>query len=140
MPYKDPEVRKRKHKEYSKRHYEKNKQATIDRSAEVRKSFKAQWEIFKAAQVCTHCGFSHPAAIDFHHVIRSPDNKKLYKLLTNRSFKSALEEVKKCIPLCANCHRILHHNERIEDKKRGKKPKNPAKIKSKTTKAYKNGK
>lgn len=112
MPYKDPEVRKQKSKGYSRKHYEANKTAVKARSAVQRKSFQKQWEEFKSKQVCIKCGFSHPAAIDFHHVEYHPSNRKLHKLLGNRSFKSALEGVQKCVPMCANCHRIHHFEER----------------------------
>ena len=121
MPYKDPEVRRQKHKEYSRRHYEKNKATVIAKSGVRRIGFKKIWEEFKKTQSCINCGFAHPAAIDFHHVEYHPDNKKLYKLLHNRSFQAALEEVKKCVPLCANCHRIHHHDERMASKRRTKK-------------------
>jgi predicted HNH restriction endonuclease len=35
-----------------------------------------------------------------------------------------MEEVKKCIPLCANCHRLVHHDERQAEKalRKRKKP------------------
>ena len=31
-----------------------------------------------------------------------------------------MEEVNKCIPLCANCHRILHWNEEVIKKQKRK--------------------
>jgi predicted HNH restriction endonuclease len=43
-------------------------------------------------------------------------------LVKNYRFAAAMEEVKKCIPLCSNCHRILHWEER-ETHKREKKRK-----------------
>ena len=123
MPYKDPAVRKQKHKEYSRKHYEANKETVKARSAVARRSFRKEWEEFKKKQSCIKCGFAHPAAIDFHHVQRHPSNRKLYKLLANRSFKIALEEVQKCVPMCANCHRIHHYEERGLRHKQVKKKK-----------------
>ena len=120
MPYKDPKVKQQRDKEYSRRHYERNKAAVIAKSGVRRVGFKKVWEEFKSTQSCTNCGFSHPAAIDFHHVEYHPDNKKIYKLLHNRSFQAALDEVKKCVPLCANCHRIHHYDERLASKHRMK--------------------
>ena len=126
MPYADPEVRKRKHKEDSKAYYERNKAAVIAKSKVQRLSFAKRWEVFKSQQVCINCGFAHPAAIDFHHVKRDPSNRKLYRLIQNRAFARALEETKKCVPLCANCHRVHHYEEHKTKKRLRKKAKLPA--------------
>jgi hypothetical protein len=72
---------------------------------------------------CSHCGTTHPSGviIDFHHVDRT-DKQSVHFLVKNYQFAAAMEEIKKCIPLCANCHRILHWEER-ETYKREKKRK-----------------
>ena len=38
------------------------------------------------------------------------------KLIQQGSFKKAYQEAGKCIPLCANCHRIFHWIEREGEK------------------------
>lgn len=116
MPYKDPEKRKLAQRKYAKKHYEANKPACISRTRVQRHSATAEWNEFKSRLRCVKCGFSHPAALDFHHVKRSPDNVHLHKLIRNKSFARALEEIKKCIVLCANCHRI-HHSDEHKNKK-----------------------
>jgi len=130
MPYKDPEKRKLKHREYSRKHYEANKQDVIKKAKEQKKTLRAKWIEFKESVQCVNCGFAHPAAIDFHHVNPSPGDKKLFTLLRCNNFSAALEEVKKCVPLCANCHRVHHYDERVNKKKRKEKKKqakkNPA--------------
>ena len=112
MPFKDPVKRAAMAKVYKARWYQKNKQLTQKRSRENKKVHKAKWDAFKASQVCSHCGVSHPSGviIDFHHVIRE-GKQSVHKLIGNSRFAAAMEEVKKCIPLCANCHRILHWEE-----------------------------
>lgn len=120
MPYKDPEVRKIKQAIYKKRYYETNKAAHLVRTKKNRAKRKKEWDIFKAEQKCTHCGIQHPALIDFHHVIRDKDKQSVNKLVANGSFAKAMNEVKKCIPLCSNCHRLLHWEE-IQTKKRKRK-------------------
>ena len=112
MPYKDESVRKSKHKEYSHSHYLKNKEATKLRTKQRNIKNKEEWDKYKATLSCTKCGFNHPAALDFHHEDPSEKEYAISKLISNKRFKTAVEEVKKCIVLCANCHRIHHWNEK----------------------------
>jgi len=121
MPYKDPEVRKIKQAIYKKRYYEANKESHLVRTKRNRAKRKKEWDEFKASQKCTKCGIQHPALIDFHHVIRDGDKQSVNKLVANGRFARAMEEIKKCIPLCANCHRMLHWQEAQTKKLKRKK-------------------
>lgn len=59
--------------------------------------------------VCKRCSNSfHPAVFEFHH--RNPAEKDAdpSKLLTH-SWPRVVEELDKCDLLCANCHRLTHH-------------------------------
>lgn len=59
---------------------------------------------------CTVCGYSKClAALEFHHV----DNKEEAPsyVIYRWSWKRAKKELKKCILVCANCHREIHHEE-----------------------------
>lgn len=123
MPYKDLEKRKLKHRESSKKYYEANKNEVIQKSKTRRKSMRTQWMEYKKTLSCIKCGLSHPAIIDFHHVNPTAGDRKLFEILRCDNFTAALEEIKKCVPLCANCHRIHHHDERIA-KKLARKKKN----------------
>jgi hypothetical protein len=121
MPYKDPEVRKSKQKDYAAAHYEKTKEETKKRTKEKRSSLKKEWRAFKATLYCAKCGFNHPAALDFHHEDPSTKTDSVNQLVSDGRFKAAMQEVKKCVVLCANCHRIHHHDERHASKKKKKK-------------------
>lgn len=62
---------------------------------------------------CQECGYNkNVAALEFHHL---DPNEKDYQLdmrkLSNTSMVKLMEEVGKCILLCANCHRELHSPE-----------------------------
>lgn len=120
MPYKDPEVRRSKHKEYSKKHYEGNKSKIIAVSLENKRKARADWQIFKATLSCEFCGQNHPATLDFHHTVRDKSNRKISNLTKVGRYVAAREEIKKCIVLCANCHRIHHHDEEQLTKKEKK--------------------
>lgn len=123
MPYKDPAVRKEKGKQYSKEWYSRNRAKQIQKSVNQKRKIRALWNEYKAKQRCSHCGMRHPAVIDFHHVIKE-GKKSVNELIAYRNnYKAAVREAEdKCIPLCANCHRILHWQEhRDRMRKRRKK-------------------
>jgi hypothetical protein len=112
MPYKDLKVRKEKHKEYSRKHYEKTKEATKMRTAKQSRTGKEKWDAFKSTLHCARCSENHIATLDFHHI--NPEDKEyaVSNLVSNKMFTKAYKEIKKCIVLCANCHRIHHWNEK----------------------------
>jgi hypothetical protein len=59
---------------------------------------------------CQKCGYNKCiAALDFHH----KDNNKEANIssLRNCKYSTMLEEAKKCLLLCSNCHRELHYME-----------------------------
>jgi hypothetical protein len=119
MPTSDP-IKK---KASARRHYLKHA-AAIKAAVKInRDKAKDRWREYKASLACVQCGENHPATFDFHHVIRKPDNQKVNKLLSNKSYKKAIKEIKeRCVVLCANCHRKLHHDEWLATKKGAEAP------------------
>lgn len=93
MPYKDKEI----HKAYRK-----------NRHAETR-----EWiDAYKRDLCCGRCGMSfrdHPECCDFHHVDPSTKRRSICEMV-NYSRDVIIKEINKCIPLCANCHRIVEHS------------------------------
>jgi len=120
MPYKDKTVKQTKQKTYASTYYQNNKDKVLATTKASVKKYKEQWRSFKATLSCVKCGQNHPATLDFHHIDSSTKEASVNKLIKYRAFKRAMEEVKKCVVLCANCHRIHHHDER-ENKKAKKK-------------------
>lgn len=120
MPYKDPKVKKEKHAEYSAKHYQENKVKIKVKAAALKRQKRREWHAFKGTFACIHCGFNHPAALDFHHVDHT-NYRSVNILAQNGNYKAARDEIKKCVCLCANCHRIHHHEEREHTKKSRKK-------------------
>ncbi len=56
---------------------------------------------------CQNCGEKEPIVLDLHH--DNPGGKEGDPSnLCSRSRKRLKEEVRKCIVLCANCHRKVH--------------------------------
>jgi hypothetical protein len=113
MPYKDLQKRKEKHKEYSAKYYKKNISSEKLRLQKTKKEKRAEWYAFKSDLKCTKCGFSHSAALDFHHTNPKEKDGNVHEFVSNGNFAKAYKEIEKCIVLCANCHRIHHYEERL---------------------------
>jgi len=113
MPYKDPIVRKEKHAEYSRKYYEKNKEKVLAANTLVKARGKEKWDAFKGALHCARCPENHVATLDFHHIDPAEKEYEVSKLVANRMYTKAYKEVKKCIVLCANCHRKHHYDENL---------------------------
>jgi len=110
MPIKDPEERKRRQRTYSAKFYANNKELSIARVKAQHLKNKKKWDAYKATLTCSACGFSHPAALDFHHTDPATKTASVHTLVGDRRYAAAREEIKKCVVLCANCHRVHHHN------------------------------
>ena len=117
MSYKDPDVKKKKQKCFSAKHYAENK----DKYKENQKRNKTRAldyiQSVKEKSRCQLCGNSNPIVMEFHH--RNPDEKKMAisNMAKNRySNENIQKEMDKCDILCSNCHRIHHHQERLEAK------------------------
>ena len=103
------------YQKYGKAHYEKNKAAYIARADARKKQGREEFAAFKATLSCTKCGESHPATLDFHHVVRKPENRKVHRLIANGQYEAAMKEIQeKCVVLCSNCHRIEHYKDHLK--------------------------
>ena len=92
-----------------KQHYKNNKPKYLVKNKLRKKKCIKWWKEFKSQFICTRCGESHQACIDFHHINK---NNKKYNIahMVGRglSIERIKIELKKCIVLCANCHRKEH--------------------------------
>jgi len=128
MPYKDESIKKQKHKEYSRKHYLENQVEIRQKTKSTKAKEMAKWLAFKHTVKCANCGFFHIAAMDFHHIDPTTKEDSVWRFINNGQFTKAYKEIKKCIVLCANCHRIHHWEDREQKKKipKGTKKKNVA--------------
>lgn len=59
---------------------------------------------------CQACGASFPQSVyDFHHLNPSEKEFNVGSQSTTRSKEAVAQEAKKCIMVCANCHRLIEH-------------------------------
>jgi hypothetical protein len=99
-------------KKLSKSHYYKNKDKYRNNAGKRRLELRKWFLEYKSQYKCEHCGFDNPNALDFHHKDKKDKKGKVGELLSYTKNKAkVIEEIKKCIALCANCHRILHAKE-----------------------------
>jgi DNA-directed RNA polymerase subunit M/transcription elongation factor TFIIS len=69
---------------------------------------------YKRTLRCGRCGFSHPAALQFHHTNSSTKKFEIGSAVgLLKSLKQVQEEILKCEVICANCHLVHHYEERI---------------------------
>jgi hypothetical protein len=58
---------------------------------------------------CQLCGYNKcVAALDFHHIDESDKEFSLGTRGLTRSWQRIEAEIKKCVLVCANCHREIH--------------------------------
>jgi predicted HNH restriction endonuclease len=58
---------------------------------------------------CVVCGYCRDIKVlDFHHINESTKEFGLSDRGMTRSWEKILSEVKKCVLVCANCHREIH--------------------------------
>lgn len=60
---------------------------------------------FKARCICEMCGYDGPSPLNFHHTDPKSKSANVGSISSVASF---LNEVSKCVVLCANCHGYVH--------------------------------
>ena len=82
-----------------------------------RKKYQENREVLntlKRQKQCEKCGETRFYLLDFHHVDPSTKINSVAHLSCHSNAQAALSEAKKCICLCANCHREFHYLEKEE--------------------------
>lgn len=104
-----PEQRKR----WNDAYYAKNKEKVRQVNITNRETIKEWFKEYKSSLSCARRGFSHPAALQFHHLSSENKEFEVSRMAgTGFGIKSILEEIEKCEVLCANCHAIEHYNQK----------------------------
>lgn len=72
----------------------------------------------KIERGCDICGYNESAwALEWHHVNPETKSGQLSVMLTDMKWETYLNEIEKCVLLCANCHREVHELERAQRNK-----------------------
>ena len=88
--------------------YSSTYKATVrERDAAIRAANAAKLLEYKQTHPCVCCGESEAVCLDFHHT--DPSTKEFgIACGLQRSWAKILKEIKKCVVVCANCHRKVH--------------------------------
>ena len=63
--------------------------------------------LYKQSRCCEQCGEARAVCLDFHH--KEPDTKRFGLTGAETYSIAAIDaEMRKCVLVCANCHRVLH--------------------------------
>jgi len=79
-------------------------------SKQKRQELKDYIENYKRENSCVRCGCEDWRVLEFHHV--KPEEKKfsIFFAIHNRySIPAVQREIEKTVVVCANCHRVIHH-------------------------------
>ena len=104
--------------EYARKYYSENKGYRVRRKKMVavnnRNHYRRGREKLDALKdvPCADCGKKYPPyVLDFHHIDPSLKSGDIPTMLgQGYSWGRILEEVEKCVLVCANCHRIRHRS------------------------------
>ena len=92
----------------SETYYQKNREREIARSKRNNRATQARRRALLAQFPCLSCGNSNPDVIEWHHI--DPETKDRNLFTGNISENTFWEEAMKCVPLCSNCHTLIHKN------------------------------
>lgn len=85
------------------------KEKVRNRTNQSKIELREFYQEYKKSKCCEMCGEKRWYVLDFHHI---RDKKyEISQLIKKGSLKLLLNELDKCIPVCANCHREIHHKE-----------------------------
>lgn len=110
MPYSDPEDRKRYHKDYIQKWYQKNKKAhkantARNRQLAIEENHRLLWE-FLDDKSCADCKTDDKRVLEFDHVREQKDATIARMVSGGFGWNRILAEIAKCEIVCANCHKI----------------------------------
>lgn len=104
MPYTNPEDERA----YQRLHYERHKELYKTRAIASRAKQRAEQRLlirqYLESHPCVDCGIADIRVLQFDHIERGPDVRRISRLIGTRI--KLLAELAKCEVRCANCHMI----------------------------------
>lgn len=94
-------------KEYYENNREEHKASTRERKRNIKIDNRKKMIEYKLQNPCIHCGEKEPICLDFHH-IHGKDFNISERVANSYKWEDIIKEIKRCVILCANCHRKVH--------------------------------
>jgi hypothetical protein len=100
-------------KEEDARLYKSNPSQTKERNKRYTFKTKQWWDEYRQNLKCSICSESRYWVLDFHHLDEKTKKHNIGDIV-NKGYSplTILKEIKKCIVVCANCHRDIHYQEK----------------------------
>ena len=103
MPHTNMKLRR----ETQGKYYAKYRGRYLDRNRKYREDMRKWFNDLIKDHKCTMCPEDENACLDYHHIDPSTKEGNVGSLCKSSKDRT-IKELKKCVPLCANCHRKLH--------------------------------
>jgi hypothetical protein len=98
---------------YNRQYYQDNSMSMIENARKRQGQTRDFVEQLKVGLSCKRCGTNDWRVLDFHHRDKLTKEFSIAKATrSGYSRERILQEIAKCDVLCANCHRILHWEEK----------------------------
>lgn len=95
-------------KDYARQRYVRIKPVRLAQNKQWRDQTLERLKEYKQGLSCQDCGVSDWRVIEFDHLSDKTGN--IADLVYKWSWKRLKEEIDKCEPVCANCHRVRTYN------------------------------
>lgn len=93
--------------ESARNYYLRNKQATIDGAGQRYRDLLVVYRAWRETLSCCQCNEKETVCLEFHHSDPLLKEQNVIRMVA-RGPKSVVKELKKCVVVCANCHRKIH--------------------------------
>lgn len=104
MAYKD----KDKERAAKRKHYHQNKEQYYRRNNRKNQELR-EYLLSEKEKGCSLCGERCIPCLEFHHVDPESKDMSVSQMINYGNLNRLKEEMSKCVLLCANCHRKVHH-------------------------------
>ena len=100
-------------RKYGKKHYNSNKSQYFSKNYKFRLKIDTFINRYKSYCGCKICGEKRYWVLDLHHIDEQKKDFSVggYKQVCS-SLNKVKNEIRKCIVVCANCHRDIHFKEK----------------------------